>query len=303
MRRPIAGDKGSPGKITTMRGRQIDLWFDGGGRFGYGNIRRCVELGEFLKRRGHEVRFVPLSENASALCPAVGGPVVGGDLMVLDVPYEGDALVRRARASGAKVVALDFDGTEPPDLVISLQSVRRVPAQCRSLCGVEYAIIREEIRALGSGHESVGEGLVIVGGGDQDGLTRRITERLPDVSLCVVQGPAGPALHLERENLRVVADPPDLPGLMAGCAWAVTTGGTTMLEMLFLGKAIHVVPRTGAEQVFARHFAERGALLGLGLEGLVKPGQEQIRACQPLGPRLVDGRGCERIAAEIEILL
>ena len=312
----------------------IALWFDGGGPYGFGNVRRSTELGEALARRGHAVSFVPLSERAASLCPKHHSNVSQADVIVLDVPYEGDAVVQQARAWQAKVVALDFDGTEAPDVVISLQAVRRVPAQSKILCGVEYAIIREEIHSLGTQHETTGEVLVIVGGGDQDGLTQRIVDRLYQSrresaqcsvlsaqysnpsplftehlalstphKVCVVQGPAGAPLNLERDGLRIVTNPPDLPQLMARCAWAVTTGGTTMLEMLCLGKAIHVVPRTEPEQIFAQRFADQAALLGLGLEPLRTPTMDQIAACQQRGPQLVDGKGCERIAIEIESLL
>ena len=281
----------------------IALWFDGGGPDGFGNVRRSTELGEALERRGHAVSFVPLSERAAALCQKQRSDVSQADVVVLDVPYEGDAVLEQARALNARVVALDFDGTVAPDVVISLQAVRRVPAQSKAVCGVEYAIIREEIHSLGTQHETTNEVLVIVGGGDQDGLTQRIVNRLPSIPICVVQGPAGAPLKLERRALRVVTAPPDLPQLMAHCAWAVTTGGTTMLEMLSLGKAIHVVPRTEPEQIFAQRFADQAALLGLGLETLQTPTPNQIKACQRRGPQLVDGKGCERIAIEIESLL
>jgi len=279
------------------------MWFDGGGEFGYGNIRRSIELGRVLADRGHQVDLVPLSPRASGLCPPT--PAGGGvpEIIVLDVPYCGDEAVSRARETGARVAALDFDGVEPPDLVVSLQPVRRVPEQSRFLCGVEYAIIRGEIRALGTGHET-GDGiLVIVGGGDQDGLAARIIERLPDLPVCVVQGPAGVPLRFDRADVRVVVNPPDLPELMARCAWSVSTGGTTMLELLCLGKAVHVAPRTEAETIFARRFDAAGALLGIGLDRLRPPSPEAIAACEQRGPQLVDGRGCERIAAEVETLL
>ncbi len=296
----------------------IAVWFDGGGPYGFGNVRRSTELGEALERRGHAVSFVPLSERAAALCPVAKSSIAKADVVVMDVPYEGDTMVRQARALGAKILALDFDGSEAPDTVISLQAVRRVPAQSKALCGVEYAIIREEILERRRARQSTishrtprsvertyvsDEVLIIVGGGDQDGLTQRIVERLPDVPVCVVQGPAGAPLNLERHGLRVVMNPPDLPQLMADCAWAVTTGGTTMLEMLCLGKAIHVVPRTEPEQTFAQRFADQGALLDLGLETLRRPTPDQIQTCQQRGPQLVDGKGCERLAIEIESLL
>jgi hypothetical protein len=76
-----------------------------------------------------------------------------------------------------------------------------------------------------------------------------------------------------------------------------------MLEMLSLGKAVHVVPRTRAEQVFARRFMDSQALLGLGLETLAAPASDQIRRCELRGPQLIDGKGCQRIATEIEALV
>lgn len=89
---------------------------------------------------------------------------------------------------------------------------------------------------------------------------------------------------------------------MAGCAWAVTTGGTTMLEMLCLGKAVHVVPRTVPEEQFARRFEQKGSLLGMGLEKLSVPNDTRITACEKRGPEIVDGQGCQRIASLIKTL-
>jgi spore coat polysaccharide biosynthesis predicted glycosyltransferase SpsG len=147
------------------------------------------------------------------------------------------------------------------------------------------------------------EVLVIVGGGDSGQLTHSILERITDVPICVVQGPAGAPIISNREKTRIVVNPAELPKLMSQCAWAVTTGGTSMIEMLFLGKAIHVVPRTTDEKIFAGSFEDQGALLGLGLEALMEPSQERIYSCSRKGHELVDGLGCERIAAEIEDLL
>jgi hypothetical protein len=76
-----------------------------------------------------------------------------------------------------------------------------------------------------------------------------------------------------------------------------------MLEMLSLGKAVHVVPRTELEKSFARIFAERGALLGIGMDSLRSPDTASLGASAVRGPQLVDGRGCERIAAALEELL
>ena len=76
-----------------------------------------------------------------------------------------------------------------------------------------------------------------------------------------------------------------------------------MLEMLHIGKAIHVVPRTEAESRFANTFLKQNALLGVGLENLKEPEIVQKRSCEKNGPHLIDGRGVERIAEIVEELL
>lgn len=282
---------------------RIAVWFDGGGVHGLGNIRRSVELGEVIASRGHIVSMKPLSDVAATLG---GKPTDSGadpDVVVIDVPYNADELVERARSLGLKTAVLDHEGTVLPDLVVNLKKSGESLHGCRSLWGPDYAIIRREILSAAKDRARTAEVLVIVGGGDLDGLAERIAERLPAAPLCVVQGPAGGKLDLAAKNARVVYDPPDLPSLMARCAWGVTTGGTSMLEMLSLGKAVHVVPRTRNEEIFAQPFIERGCLLGLGLDGLREPDAELRIACEQLGPRMIDGQGAERIARALETLL
>jgi spore coat polysaccharide biosynthesis predicted glycosyltransferase SpsG len=222
------------------------------------------------------------------------------DVVLLDVPYCGGEEVIRARALGAKVIALDYEGDEAPDVVVSLQDGRRMPIQTRRHVGVEFAIIRSELRAAKGAVSKSGDVLVLVGGGNSEGLSNEIASRLHEVSLCVVQGPNAETLQPERKNIRVLQNPSRLPELMSGCRWAVTSGGTTMLEMLYFGKAIHVVPRTAAETKFAQGFLRKGALLGMGLEKLREPAEDQIFSCERRGPELIDGCGAQRIAQIVE---
>lgn len=282
---------------------RIGIWFDGGGQFGFGNICRSGEMARELARRGHEVFSVALSPKARGLCSRPMEDRGRADVVVLDVPYPGNEEVRRAREFGAKVVALDYEGSEAPEAVVALQGGRLMPAGTRCHVGIEFAIIRSEFRAVKGAAGNIGEVLVILGGGDFQGLSHEIARKLPSVPLCIVQGPNAGTLQIERDNVRVLQSPSALPELMSECPWAVTSGGTTMLEMLHLGKATHVVPRTVAETKFARQFLEKGALLGLGLEDLCEPGYGQRRSCERKGPELVDGHGAERIADIVEEFL
>ena len=76
-----------------------------------------------------------------------------------------------------------------------------------------------------------------------------------------------------------------------------------MLEMLHLGKAVHVVPRTDAENTFAEYFLTKSAILGIGIEDLIKPENSQKRLCEAKGAKLIDGLGAERIADIVEDFL
>jgi len=282
---------------------RIGIWFDGGGCFGFGNICRSTEMARELAARGHEVSSVPLSVKAkslSSLQPEDRGPA---DVILLDVPYPGGEEVIRAHEFGAKVVALDYEGDQAPEVVISLQDGRSMPVGTRRHVGIEFAIIRSELRAAKVSRAEGGEVLVILGGGDSEGLSNEIAQRLPAVPLCIVQGPNGVTLQVQRENVRVLQNPSCLPELMSGCPWAVTSGGTTMLEMLFFGKATYIVPKTSAETAFAQKFLNKGVLLGMGLEELRKPTPDQILTCEMKGPEMIDGRGAERIARIVEEFL
>ena len=82
---------------------------------------------------------------AAGASPAdIGEP----DLVLLDLPYNGDQWVNDTRCKGKPVVALDYEGTVSPDLIISIFDRGEVPACARHLVGLDYAIIRPDIRVL-----------------------------------------------------------------------------------------------------------------------------------------------------------
>lgn len=282
---------------------RIGVWFDGGGQFGFGNICRSGEIAKELTRRGHEVINVALSAKARQLCPRPLGERRQVDAVLLDVPYSGNEEVRRAHDLGAAVIALDYEGTVAPEAIVSLHDIRERPKCARFYVGAEFAIIRSDIREI-KGTKIDGEYvLVVLGGGDCEGLSSKIVRRLASASLCLVQGPNAKPVEIRRENLRVLQNPPELPQLMAGCRWAITSGGTTMLEMLYLGKATHVVPRTEAEKIYAQSFLGKHSLLGIGLENLSEPEVRLKNSCERKGPVLIDGHGAERIAKIVEEFL
>ena len=285
--------------------KTVSLWFDGGGRYGFGNVRRSLELGSRLCELGHDVSFCPLSEEAARLAKTAK-PLQAkrADIVVLDLPYAGDYWLQRAQADGARVLALDYEGEGEPELVVSLQAVRGLPPSARHLVGIEYAVVRSEFKRVKKAGDVSGPVLVLLGGGASAENSARIVRRVARLakSVVLVQGPLAETLADLPGNVRVVITPENLAELMASCAWAVTTGGTSLLEFLYLARPVYALPRTAEEAVFSATIAARGALLGVGEETLQTPTLESCIKCMTIGSALVDGAGCERIGNLITTL-
>jgi spore coat polysaccharide biosynthesis predicted glycosyltransferase SpsG len=138
----------------------------------------------------------------------------------------------------------------------------------------------------------------MIGGGDQSGLGERAANIVHDrrCKVELIDGPlATPGSKPLPAGIARVKSPEDLAQRMASCNWAVTSGGGAMLEMLCLGKPVHVIPRTVHEELLARLVLERGGLLGIGFPTLAVPSSETHALVSARARRLVDGKGAERI--------
>jgi spore coat polysaccharide biosynthesis predicted glycosyltransferase SpsG len=280
---------------------------DGGGEYGFGNLCRSATLAECFRSHGHNVRIDPLSDRARNLLSSPGwshDENGDDDLWLLDLPYNGDAWVNQARVAGRPVAALDFSGTRSPDLVISVFDHGHAPDWRAHLVGLQFAIIRPDVAALSpaTGGEGV---IVIIGGGDENGLGESVAVRVADFgdTVTLIDGPLAKVTRELPQSIRRRGSPHDLANLMAMCAWGVTSGGGTMLEMMCLGKAAFVVPRTKAEESLARHILAQGAILGVGLHSLREPPAEIMGDVAGRARSLVDGAGKDRIVQAVETLL
>lgn len=161
--------------------------------------------------------------------------------------------------------------------------------------------------------------LVTFGGSDPTGLTRRVVESLCVVDrrlgkLVVVLGPLFPepevfaswassALGTALE-LHVATD--EMPRLLAGCDFAITSTGLTWFELACLGKPSLVVGGSEHERRTAKFLSQQGYAVHLG-DGpeaadevgrtLLSLAQERSRYadCRDKAFRLVDGQGAFRI--------
>jgi spore coat polysaccharide biosynthesis predicted glycosyltransferase SpsG len=282
---------------------------DGGGRLGFGNLRRSATLGAEFKRRGFDVRVEAVSEQGRRLLPQSPSDNGEADLWLLDIPYNGDAWVVGGREHKRPVAALDFQGDESPDLVVSLfprGTWRGAGAGGKHhLVGLAYAIIDPAIVRISPA--PIGKGvLVVIGGGDRDGLGERAALALYERgwSVTLIDGPlaASTLPNLPPEIVRSSC-PPDLAIRMASSAWGVTSGGGAMLEMMCLGKPVHILPRTAHEWALAQFVYQRGAALGIGLEAITSMDGRNCQAVSSRARVLVDGQGACRIVDAVMTLL
>lgn len=283
---------------------RIRIICDGGGSYGFGNLRRSATLTEYLRGAGHQVFVQALSDEAQRLMPISRGDDVPGDVWLLDLPYAADGWVANARVRKKPVAALDYIGSACPDLMISIFDHGHAPASAKHLVGLDYAIIRRDVYELAPA--STGESVVVImGGGDQNGLGAQAARRVADAGQAVtlVEGPLAAMTDELPPMIKRRRDPSDIAELMAGSEWGVTSGGGTMMEMMCLAKAVHAVPRTPLEVSFALNVLSQGAILGVGLDGLKVPSEEARQKTSQRARQLVDGRGTSRIAAEIQKLI
>lgn len=268
------------------------LVVDGGPTYGYGHLSRSRELALAFEAAGFSIDYVDLMHAPRP--PDATAATAAGVVTIIDLPYDGDAWLHDARRNAHRVIGLDYLGRGGPDMLIRMNTpLGQVP--CGRLCyGLEYAIIRHEIRAA---RPSDGDHvLVAIGGGDLRKVGMDIAQAISEQGLrtILVRGPLAQRPQATPAGFVVLDQPTEFAQLLAGCAWAVTNGGTTMVEGMSLGKAVHAVPQTSEEERFAADLLQRRLLLGVG-PAISPPSSTALHDTATRARAAVDGRGAVRI--------
>jgi len=269
---------------------------DGGPEYGLGHLRRSMALATVFRIHGFAVRMEGKSEASREYLGEVSdGP--SPSVVIIDLPYDGDPTQRQVRRMGVPVVGLDYLGRLEPDLQIGVLEQAGWARGEEILVGLEFAVIREFPQP-----PKHGEGVVVcIGGADVRRIGPKAAQALHDLgeSVTLLRGPFSHGNLTDGNKYTTLINPPDFEAHLAGCRWAVTNGGTTMLEAMSLGKPVHVIPQTAAETRLADHILQRGGILGIGLGELRSPAPSYASQTGLVASRLVDGKGAERIVAAI----
>jgi UDP-2,4-diacetamido-2,4,6-trideoxy-beta-L-altropyranose hydrolase len=197
---------------------------------------------------------------------------------------------------------------------------RREPCT-RLLLGPRYAQIRGEFldwRGLKREIPAVARKvLVTMGGADPDNVTGKVVQALAPLQIIeaiVVAGGDNPNIEALRSAVaplssfvRLVMNAPNMPELMAWADIAVSAGGSTCLELAFMGLPALLLPFVYNQQAIADSLERQGVAWNFGppeeltpaeiAERVAKLGASQEARIElaMCGRRLVDGLGSSRV--------
>ena len=289
--------------------------FDEGPGAGLGHRRRCTVIAARLAERGLECVLAPLAPLASM---PIADEVYDAPVVVVD------SYLRRAddrgRFRGGFVAALD-DMARDLDVALLIDpapGAQRAPHRRagRVLAGGAYAIVDPALRLLGHrpAAAEVRTVLVATGAADSDGIGARVAAVIsgahPQVTVRLVVGPWGS--RSVPDGVIAVERPDGLATELATADVVVTAGGVAMLEAACLGRpivALALAPnqRGNVDGIVQGGAAlcgdpERPSTVSDAIGRLVADGALR-HALTEAGPRIVDGRGPDRVADAIAELL
>ncbi|MFC7071594.1 PseG/SpsG family protein [Halovenus rubra] len=204
---------------------------------------------------------------------------------------------------------------------INYEFIGEKPKTC---LGTDYALLGRKIRNRAKDEPpwraQPERALVIMGGSDIANLMPTAVRAFDgfDIHVDAIVGPGFSAaqertIRATAEDISadvcIARDPDDLVERMFQADFAVSTSSSTTYELLALGTPIVSVPVVDNQEPIAQSLRERDVARTLdrdaGKEAFIRAieaymaDQEQRQAYRNLGRQLVDGRGVERVSAEI----
>jgi UDP-2,4-diacetamido-2,4,6-trideoxy-beta-L-altropyranose hydrolase len=251
--------------------------------------------------------------------------------VVLDGYHFDEVYQRQVREAGHRLLVIDDMAHLKhyyADIVLNqnlhAEQLRYVcEPDTRLLLGTRYVLLRREFLAWKEWQREIPDEahcvLVTLGGGDPENNTLKVVQALqevdiPDLEATVVIGASNPhasvlekAVRQSRFPLRLVSDTKNMPELMALADAAVSAGGSTAWELLFMGTpSLFLIvadnQRYTAEYIENRGFGENlGLAQNISTESLTKTitslvNDFSLRATISRKSRqMVDGRGARRV--------
>jgi len=283
---------------------------DGGPGIGFGHFTRCRALAaEFERNHGCRTRFwVERGAELLSDVALVAGPEGREIATIIDLPFDDPAPLPGGLPG---VVAAIDDGTARR-LATEVNFYPPVPALDWSgysgtvFCGWDWVVLGPAFAKAPPSRVKPARPrlLVTMGGADPRGFTGLALDALArvagDFDIRVILGPAFDA-PLPAGDYEAVRAPRDMRGEMLRADLAVAAFGVTAFELAACATPGIFLCLSDDHARSARAFEDAG----IGVIGALEPAALAAQITRalampaPAQPRLVDGRGSERIAAEI----
>ncbi len=288
-----------------------------------GDLQRTCEILKQFKIKNP--KFRSNDRSTTSYQPSAVTPWVTLDGYHFDPAYQ-SAL----RGAGCKVLVID-DMAHQPEYHADILLNQNIYAQnlkynCSPdtlrLLGTQYVLLRKEfLKKKGSQREipeTARHILVTLGGADSENVTMTVVRALKrlertDVEVKIVVGEVNQNRQSIEKELRcspfdfqILSCVTDMPTLMAWADMAVSAGGSTCWELIFMGVPFLVVILSENQEGIANGLGEAGAAINCGwhyaltadrlAEILVEliNDRECRRALNGKGQQMVDGLGTER---------
>ena len=237
-----------------------EAWLDAGGEVFFVSACDAPAIEDRLKREGIEIHRIPhetgTSDDADETVRIAREH--SADWIVVDGYQFGAAYQKTIKDAGFSLLFIDDYGHADhyyADLVLNqniyadISLYKNYEPYTRFLLGTEYVLLRKEFLKYSDWHRDIPKVarkiLVTLGGSDPDNITFKIIEAVrtvefDGVEVKVVIGSANPHVDLLYEtvndlsNFTLILNADNMPELMAWADVAISAGGSTCWELLFM---------------------------------------------------------------------
>jgi UDP-2,4-diacetamido-2,4,6-trideoxy-beta-L-altropyranose hydrolase len=315
---------------------------DGGVQVGNGHLTRCLALAQGMRNnmgialltadphwpaatawRDDDCRVFPLKSepgsDADGHETAALAQELGCSWIIADSYAFGTAFQRSVRAAGTHLLLIDDIADRDCDADAVLNQNPGAEIRYRdhyvapALLGTHYALLRRSVLETKPAACDRGEILISFGGADIANVGHSVLQALSSLpwqgkaTLVCTAGQAGQAeaeRTAERDARLAVRSGGAIESLMAQADIAITAGGTTTLELAYLGVPMVLLPVAKNQQPGAAALAAAGAATLVGDPAAAAaaalallPDADRRRAMARCGRAMVDGQGAKRVMA------